>query len=1036
MPSPSFSWLHLTDFHFGLNGQEFLWPTLRQPFLADLERLHQQTGPWDAVLFTGDLVQQGKSDEFRGMQLEVLDRLWEKLAELGSGDAVLLAVPGNHDLFRPDPKEDNPAIDALLDKDGFQRIAGKFWDNPGNTYQRVISNAFAAYSEWWNDAPHRPEHLTTGILPGDFACTLPCGDKSIGIVGLNSAFLQLQGGDYHGKLVWNTRQLQAVCGGAADVWLNRHDLCLLLTHQGPDWLAPDAKIHGDSEIAPAGRFALHLFGHMHETGITYIRNGGNPDSIRLCQGNSVFGMELYGEPPTLQRSHGYSACRIDFDQGQASFRLWPRIAKNTTGPWRYIPDYDHAHLQDDQGTVPEILNGHAPKAPTAASPTSDRHHPSANPAAPHSTLPSRRPFFGRADELAKIARFLQPGHTGWGVVLDGPGGIGKTSLAVEAAHRAPAEHYPLKLFVTAKTTRLHADGAHAVQDNRIDDYFKLLTEIGLALGCDDMQRLNAEQQVMRVRHALAAQKTLLVLDNLETFSKEERRRIYDLLEVLPSGCRAIVTSRRRDETAARTLRLDKLDADAALQLLQELGEGTPAIAHLTDSERRQLYSETGGNPLLLTWTATQLGRSQGRCRSVAEAVQRLQEAHRLQKINEQNDPLEFVFGDLLDTFTADETAVLAALAYFTEPARLDWLLPLANMSETAALTALDDLRDRALLLEDETDGTWLLPPLAARFLRRQRPEAINATGQRLEQQAYALAVQHGGNDNAPYAELKAAWPTLQAALPLLVAGDNVRLQKLCSALIQFLNFRGYWDVLLSLQQEAEAKAVAAGDFVNAGWRSHQAGWAHHLLGDADAVLGCAERCAEHWRQAGCGAREQAIAIRLRGMGYTLQEDHPAALAAYQQALALWRTLDPESVDVAIGLNTLANAKKDSDDLDGAEADYREALRIARKRDYREGIAGITGNLAELSLARSDWPEAERLAAEALALAEGVGGVEFIASNHHSLAKALLNQQRAADALPHAREAVAIFTALRSPKLAEAEATLAACETACAQPKPE
>jgi hypothetical protein len=202
---------------------------------------------------------------------------------------------------------------------------------------------------------------------------------------------------------------------------------------------------------------------------------------------------------------------------------------------------------------------------------------------------------------------------------------------------------------------------------------------------------------------------LLVLDNLETFSKEERRRIYDLLEILPSGCRAIVTSRRRDETAARTLRLNKLNVDAALQLLAELSEHTPAISKLTDRELQQLYAESGGNPLLLTWTATQLGLSQGRCRTVDEAVQRLHEAHRLQKINEDNDPLAFIYGDLLDTFTDDETAVLAALAFFAEPAHLDWLLPLANLSETATLTALDDLCNRALLFEDEANGTWFLP---------------------------------------------------------------------------------------------------------------------------------------------------------------------------------------------------------------------------------------------------------------------------------------------------------------------------------------
>jgi MoxR-like ATPase len=52
--------------------------------------------------------------------------------------------------------------------------------------------------------------------------------------------------------------------------------------------------------------------------------------------------------------------------------------------------------------------------------------------------------------LETIAKYLQPGHVGWSVVLDGPDGIGKTALALEAAYLAPAEHYPLKVFVTAK----------------------------------------------------------------------------------------------------------------------------------------------------------------------------------------------------------------------------------------------------------------------------------------------------------------------------------------------------------------------------------------------------------------------------------------------------------------------------------------------------------------------------------------------------------------------------------------------------------
>src|SRR6478672_3558473 len=187
--------------------------------------------PWDAVLFTGDLVQSGESAQFERMQAEVLDPLWRRLGELGSGGAVLLAVPGNHDLYRSqDP--DSPALDVLLEKGGFERVAAKFWDQPAGSYRRVVHDAFAAYGAWWEQVPHRPSGITTGILPGDFAATLACGDRKIGLVGLNTTFLQLAGGDYQGRLVWDARQLHAVCEGGVDVWQDRHDVCLLLTHQG------------------------------------------------------------------------------------------------------------------------------------------------------------------------------------------------------------------------------------------------------------------------------------------------------------------------------------------------------------------------------------------------------------------------------------------------------------------------------------------------------------------------------------------------------------------------------------------------------------------------------------------------------------------------------------------------------------------------------------------------------------------------------------------------------------------------------------
>lgn len=348
------NWLHLTDLHVGMKEQQWLWPNVRHKFFEDLKYLHEQSGPWDLVFFTGDLTQRGSIEEFKKLD-EILGLLWDHMRSLGS-DPSLLAVPGNHDLERPGLN----SLEALAlgQWHNVPEIQDEFWEDPDCQFRKIVDQAFNNYEAWWERCLLRGSlELQPGLLPGEFSTSFVKDGVSIGILGINIGFLQITGNEYKGKLALHPSQFHVACGGDGPKWADEHDLCLLLTHQPPDWLNSDSLRCLNGEVASPGRFALHLYGHMHKASVVTEATAG-AESRHFCQGSSLFGFERWGNPPKEDRRHGYSAGRIDIKQNAASLSYWPRrLRRHAQGEWDFVPDNEAFTLrrEDNLSTAPQAI---------------------------------------------------------------------------------------------------------------------------------------------------------------------------------------------------------------------------------------------------------------------------------------------------------------------------------------------------------------------------------------------------------------------------------------------------------------------------------------------------------------------------------------------------------------------------------------------------------------------------------------------------------------------------------------------------------
>lgn len=347
----SIGWLHLTDIHYGELAHEQAWPRLREMLFADLERLHNLCGPWDIVFIAGNVTRHSSPKEFEALDLS-LAQIWDHLGALGSNPS-LLAVPGECDRIPLDTDRADALI--LSHPNEFRDALSGFWFDDASAYRDLVNHSFRNYSSWIERSKFCALVRKQGILPGDFSSRIRLRDKTIGIVGLNTAFIQMTPTTTRESLTLNSAQLNSVCSGDGPAWLGKNDANILLTHHSAQTLPADARTHFFKEIASPGRFVAHLFGSTSGATAT-VPNIGDISLARQVPGISLVAPSGLINESRLKRT-GYLAGRMTLDErGEISMRVWPRVAKpHHVGHERLVPDYDHFELCEDQGTLPETV---------------------------------------------------------------------------------------------------------------------------------------------------------------------------------------------------------------------------------------------------------------------------------------------------------------------------------------------------------------------------------------------------------------------------------------------------------------------------------------------------------------------------------------------------------------------------------------------------------------------------------------------------------------------------------------------------------
>jgi predicted phosphodiesterase len=341
------TWLHISDWH--QQAPDHDRSHVGAKLMEDIKRCmaaHPELSEIDFVVFSGDVANSGKEEEYE----QALGHLFMPLKEAtGLGDVFwerLLVVPGNHDLDRQMIEETNDeelrdplgkaesqmekreAINRYLTVDGDPMKMAKLMLllRPFKNFRNFITE----YVTGQLDELNKRE-------PGYYQIRrIQKGGKRIGLVGFNSALLSYRNKDARGRtndyghLVIGEPPIEKALGE-----IEGDHIRIAVMHHPISWLTDFDRDFVEERLYDKCHFVLH--GHQHLPRVHVIGSTiGNTVNIPA---GTVYNRRLEGNP---RYTNSYNFAHLDFGtrHGTVYLRRWDERRD------RWVEDDDAAYQPD------------------------------------------------------------------------------------------------------------------------------------------------------------------------------------------------------------------------------------------------------------------------------------------------------------------------------------------------------------------------------------------------------------------------------------------------------------------------------------------------------------------------------------------------------------------------------------------------------------------------------------------------------------------------------------------------------------------